>query len=246
MRKAITALIGVLSVSGIYANAADIKTTYNITQSSAESRTVIKNEASKEALLKDYLLGSLKKAFLSSEFITGIQETKGTETKDEYQGLDYVTMNKKSNIFVNVSLPEKVSMMFEVEQRYQACKKQAADSSSCYLSSTLTVKGPMAVYGNYASPVDINNLLKNKQELYFDMSRSYDGSEINLNSRFTINSNNFEDRLAKFMEIFNVPIPAAAEIGVGGAKVSGGTMTRQRMLVGIARFLRQGNERIVQ
>lgn len=252
MRTAINALIGVLSIASIYANAAtDIKTTYYITQSSAESKTVLKGDSSKDNLMKGYLLDSLKKAFLNSAYITGIQETKGTETKEEYQGLGFTTMIKKSHVFVNVSLPEKVSLMFAVEQKYQACKAQASTNpdsiSSCYLSSSTTLRGPLAVYGNYASPIDVNNLLKNKQELNFEMTRSYDGSEVMFNSRFTINSNNFEERLMKFMEVFHVPVPVAGEIGAGGAKLgSASLMTRQRMLVGIARYLRQGNEGVLK
>jgi len=251
MHKAIYALIGVLSAASIYANAAvgDIKTTYTITQSQAESKTTVKNDGSKENLTRGYLMDALKKAFLNSPYITSIQETKGTETKEEYQGIDYATMTKKSNIFVDVALPEKVSMLFEVEQRYQACKKQPgsnADAAGCYLTSTATIRGPVAVYGNYASPVDVSTLMQNKQDLVFELSRSYDGTELYMISRFNIASNNFEERLMKFMEVFNVPVPVAGDIGVGSKKSGPQLLTRQRMLVGIARYLRQGSERMMQ
>ncbi len=251
MRKAIYALIGVISSASIYANAAtDLKTTYSINQSTAESKSVLKGDSSKDALMKGYLMDSLKKAFLNSAYITGIQETKGVETKEEYSGLGFNTMTKKSHVFVNVSLPEKISLMFAVEQKYQACKAQASTNpdsiTSCYLSSSVKLTGPLNVYGDYASPIDVSNLMKNKQEISFEMSRSYDGSEVTLTSRFMINSNNFEERLMKFMEVFHVPVPVAGEIGAGGTKMAASLMTRQRMLVGVARYLRQGNERVLQ
>lgn len=245
MRLWQTAILGI-ALLPLLASASDIKTTYDIDQTSAGAKTVLSG-SNYDDLLKAYPLDLLKPAFVNAGgFITSIQETKQDEIVETNSWSDYVTKKRKGNIFVSLRLPTQVTMLFSIEQSYRVCGKStptysdggrrgsrgASSSSDCSLSSSASVKGPLAVYGTFASPVNVDKLLREKQELSFDLSEPYDSSAVTINSTFTIKSILFEENLYKFMEIFSI----------APQDTSKQAMTRQRMMLGVSRYLRQVNE----
>lgn len=231
-------LVAICSSLPLASWAAKLETAYNIGNAAAESKTTIKGDLSKEKFLRGFLFSQVRKALENTAYISSIQETEGRESKDEPSWVDYVVFKKNQHIFVNLNLPTKVAMMFAVEQAYRECKPAAkgSESTECSLSSAVTIKGPMTVYGNYASNVKVERLMQDKQELIIELTRSFDKQDLIFSSKFNINSSLFEENLYKFMEFF----------GVAPEDKSPVALTRQRLLLGVARYMRQVNERILE
>lgn len=243
-------------VPGVVLAASKLETTYTISSSSAESKTTITNASTEiEKRSKGYLFKTIRKALENTAYIQSIEETEGKTDKEESQFSNTINNKKTNHVFVTLALPAKVSLMFKVEQSYRECKPGTSSSSSpsygfedyggsgsragsdCFASgSSVSVKGPVAVYGNYASNVQIEELMRDKQELNFELRQSYDKTKYELSSRFSINSIFFEENLYKFMEFF----------GVAPQDKSPLALTRQRLLLSVSRYLRQVNERTLQ
>lgn len=240
---------------GVNAMADDIKTTYSISGSSATVTTVIKKASSEqEQLMRTYLFDALAKKLKQFPNVTAIEYTKNAqEEKSTSSYSDTWTHTRKFPVMIHLALPTPVTLMMKVEESYHTCKSPAekpkaysggddysySDSSSvdCSLDATVKVTGPFAVYGNFASSLNVEKLLKDRQDLSFEVSRDYsDKTSVKIVSRFNINSELFDRGLIKFLEAFNVKL----EDG------SGDSITRNYILVGIARVLRVNNERLVE
>lgn len=178
--------------------------------------------------------------------------------------LDYTTYKRKSKVFVSLSLPAPVTLLLSASESYRVCKltvekprnpegggpsKNGGGSSSsaksCMLETTVTLSGPLKVYGNHTARVNVDQLLNEKQEFTFTVKTDSAVADTTIESRFNIKSVLFEDSILEFAKIFNVPIVSAGE---NVEPLSGGSskfFSRQTMMVGIARLLRSINESVL-
>ncbi len=222
----------------ISANAAKLETTYVITSASAEAKTTVHQDLSKEKFLKTFLFADLRKALENTAYVSSIQETEATTSRDELSWPDFIAIKRKRHAFVNLNLPTKVALMVSIEEVYRQCKPAVKNadgtSTECSLSSSVTVTGPLTVYGNYASNVKIEKLMQNKQDLFIEFTKTDEG--LLLSTRFNINSNSFEESLYKFLAFFGVSIEDKSPVA----------LTRGRLLTAVVRYMRQMNERVLE
>ncbi len=254
--RQIILVAGIAWVHGVaLAATAPLSSHYEITNSSAETKTVAK-DSSKEALVRDYLFNALSPALVDSTYITSIQETEGKTEVDKGEHSNAVTYKKTSQIFVSLAMPARISVLFSMEQRHRTCKSKSEPEtsslsyfsygySSCEDNTGVLITGPLQVYGDYASSLQVEKILRNKQDLGFLLSKK-SGGGLELRSQFNINSALFEENLGKFLEFFGVVLKSESSVGIsptGGAQIA---MTRQRLLLATARYLRQVNERMLK
>ena len=237
-----------------------LKTTYSISNEQTAVTTLAKDVGRKyEKQLDTYLFPSFKKALQEMAFVSSITQTKGEESSETNNWSDYETKKRKSHAFINLSLQSPLTLLFEIEESYRTCKatkpvssgyeEGSSSSTTCSKQAELTVRGPISVYGNYANSINVDALLRNKQEVNLTLSKSYDNKDTNLVSRFQIKSVTFDESLARFFRIFNIPVFVSngGEIGYGNGlldKVSPLT-SRQRLMLGISRVARTANERML-
>lgn len=227
-------------------------TEYRLTNTGTTVTTEMKGVGSTyDGLMTTYLSDRLVKALKDLPTVTSVQLTKaGEETVSEvYSYSGYRTRTRKSNLFVTLNIPTKVSLLMAVEESYNECVKSASQSvsdetgysssPSCSLSSSVKITGPISVYGAHAN----NSLagfkeddLKETQDLRFDLSKSYDQKDVTLRSSFNVNSMLFENVLAKFLKTFKAQ---GVELTVAG-------MTRQNVMLGTSRMVRMVNEKILE
>lgn len=248
-----------------------LKTTYSIDASQTAVTTVAVDAAAKyDTLLDGYMFSSLKSALQGMAYVSSVMQTKGTESVENFSWADYELQKKRSHAFLKLSLPTPVTLLFEIEESYRKCRPSSTTTAStsssrgytpaeavrpssntgCSRQAEVTVKGPISVYGNYATSINVNSLMRNKQELFIAASQDYTGKNLEIVNRFSVNSINFDDSLAKFFKIFNIPVfldhggDVGHEAGLMG-KVSPLT-SRQRLMLGISRIARTTNERILK
>jgi len=259
-RHLYSCLLSILIVT--QASAEETKTTYNITGSMATVTTIIKKaSAEKEKLMRGYFFEHLAKKIRLLPNVTGIEfnkETKGEVSTSTYT--DYWEYKRSYPVMVHLSLPSSVTMMLRVRETYRACKSPAEKQANattpitsyedydgmgssatqstvdCTLSSEVKITGPFAVYGNFASSVPVDKLLKEKQYITYELTRDWsDKANMKMDARFAIDSELFDRNLMKFLDVFSIKLD-------GDSKVQ----TRNQLLVGIARILRTNNERLVE
>ena len=251
-----TALL--LASTGLFAE--ETKTTYSISGSSATVTTVIKKASSeKEKLMKSYLFEAIAEKLRSLPMVTSVEfnkEPKGEITTNQWS--DYWEHKRSYPVMVGLSLQTPVTMMLKVEETFRHCKslgEKAASATTpigswgdydeggtagqtleCTLGSSVKITGPFAVYGNFASSTNMEKLLQEKQTISYDLSRDYsDKANLKLEGKFNIESELFDRNLMKFLSGLN-SAPANTE----------GIVTRNSLLLGIARVLRVQNERMVE
>lgn len=235
--------------------AQNLKTTYAINGSQSTVTTAVtKASAEHEQLMRIFLFPTVAKKLRSLPNVTGVEfdnSIKGTVSGSSWT--DYWEIKRVFPAIVHLSLPTTVTMMFKIEESFRKCKsppeKAASDSDDawsgsgsgvdimvdCALQSSVKIKGPYAVYGNFASTVNFEKLLREKQNISIEVQRHCsDKTSMKIESRFTIESEFFDENLARFLEIFNVSLDV-------GSKSS----ARNQLLLGIARILRLQNERMV-
>ncbi len=257
-------LIFATLVAGAHAFANETKTTYSISGSNATVTTVVKKaSAEKEKLMRGYLFEKIAEKIKAFPMVTGVEfnkETKGEIISNSYS--DYWELKRSYPAMIHLSLPTSVTMMVKVEESYRKCKSPAEKAASistpfggrdyqdyhdggfggdqtvdCTLQSSVKIKGPFAVYGNFASSVNIDRLLKEKQSISYDVSRDWlDKTSMKVEGKFSIESELFDRNLFKFLDAFNL------KVSDSDSKV----MTRNNLLLGIARVLRVNNERVVE
>lgn len=253
-------IVGLL-ILGWDGHAEEIKTTYSISGSSAAAITVVKKaSAEKEKLMRGYLFEKLAENLKQFPLVTSVEfdkESKGSVTTETY--LDYWELKRSYPAMIHLSLPTSVTLMVRVEESYRKCKspaEKAAGSSAikidysdsdfgsitdttvdCNLSSSVRIKGPYSVYGNFASSVNVDRLLKEKQTISYEVARDWsDKTTMKIDGRFSIESELFDSSLLKFLDTFNLKV----------AEDDSKSITRNNILVGIARMLRINNERVVE
>ncbi len=248
-------ITGILLGSLLAAQSAfgQVATNYNIQSNSAGATSeIVNSNQSQDKILSGFLLEKLKPILMKNPYVAGVDFAPGA-VKDELGSswTDYNSKNRVSHVFVQLSLPTRVGMMFEVTESYRVCKPPAAgavvvyDESSgaqiggggdCALESDLKVRGPIAVYGSFSSAENVDALLRDKQTFRISASKSYDKKNLEVTSRLTLESNLFEKNFVKFLKIFRVQTAENFEQFV----------SRQVFLVGVARLERQINEELLR
>jgi len=248
-----------LASSGL--SAEETKTTYSISGSMATVTTVIKKaSAEKEKMMRSYLFEAMAEKLKTLPLVSSVEfnsETKGEVTGSTWT--DYWEHKRKFPVMVSLALATPVTLMLRVEESYRACKSVAEKQANvttpfggggdydgggtgaealvdCTLGSQVKITGPVAVYGNFASSTDMDKLLKEKQTITYDLSRDWsDKANLKLEGKFSIESELFDQNLLKFLAGLN-SAPA----------VTTGAVTRNSLLLGIARVLRVQNEMMVE
>jgi hypothetical protein len=253
-------IIGVsLFLISLAAGAEETKTTYDIGGSSAKVTTVIKKaSAEKEKLLREYLFPLVAEKLRGLPLVASVEfnaDAKGEVTASSWG--DYWEHKRSFPIMVNLALGSPVSMMLRVEESFRTCKsvaEKAANATTptsygdydggstvdalvdCTLESSVKITGPLTVNGNFASSLNMEKLLKDKQSITYNLSRDYSNkADLKLEGRFNIESELFDQNLFKFLGRLN-SAPASTEAVV----------TRNSLLLGIARVLRVQNESMVE
>lgn len=249
------------------AQAEETKTTYSINGSSAQVVTVVKKaSAEKEQLMRSYLFEHLAKKLKAFPMVTGVEfnkDVKGEVSGSSWS--DYWELKRKYPAMIHLSLPASVTMMVKVEESYRKCKSPAEKAAGlttplggfeswgdegfggggaganvtvdCTLGSSVKITGPYAVYGNFASSLNVEKLLKEKQNISYEVGRDWsDKTSLKIDARFNIDSDLFDVNLFKFLQAFNLkPTDTASQV-----------YTRNNILLGISRVLRVNNERVVE
>ena len=221
----------------------EAKTTYNINTSNTEAKTeYTKAPQDLDNKFKEKLWEQFAAKLKEMPLVGDIQTSEVVEKKeDPGTWADYQRITKTFSAFVQINLDKPVTMLFSVEQAHQVCKaSQSKDTitSSCGdLNTTLSIKGPMAVYGTFEteSNLDVSGLLRDKQRLQIAVSRSYDKANLIVDSTLYVDSLLFEKSLLKFFDVFNVK----------GISKKSEDVTRQAIFLGVARVMRQSNERML-
>lgn len=247
------AVTGTTSVSP-----AGLKTTYSIYSDYTTVTTVAAKTNQWDNQTTNFLFSMLRGSLQKSAFVTSVTQTTGLESQESNQWWDYELRKRRSHVFVTLSLQAPITLLFELDENYRKCKPPATTpvvldesgyASACSRQSVLTVKGPIAVYGNFASSINVDALLRNKQEIEITLSKSYNKEDTHLATRFTVKTVSFDDGLSRFFRIFNIPVFLNHDNDVGygsGAldKVSPLT-SRQKLMLGVSRIARQMNERML-
>lgn len=252
----------------------ELKTTYSISSNTATTTTLVKKASEeKEKLLRGYLFETIATKLKSLPMVSGVEfddEVEGQISGSTYS--DYWELKRSYPAMIQLALPSSVTLMVRVEETYRKCKSPAekaallttpasggyaahheddftGDTLDCKLASSVKIKGPYAVYGNFASSLNVERLMKEKQTISFELARdTSDKTSLKLDSRFVIDSEQFERSLFKFLEAFNLKIPKVEGdvFAVSGSSTNGSVYTRSNILLGIARIMRVNNERIVE
>jgi len=221
-----------------------VKTTYALYGGSTDVSTVITGDKKgDDKLLKQFLFDRVKASLEQSAFVTKVSQTKGVETKETITWSNAVKHMRKSSAFVTVNASTPITLLLNLEEEYSECPP---DAGTYCQGSSAVIKGPYAVYGNFASSKNVDALMREKQELKFSVSTS--GDELKLTTGFEIKSHHFDESLAQLFKIFNLPtFIGGASIGPAGESFEVTPLTtRQRMLLGVSRMIRQVNERILK
>lgn len=253
-------IIGIsLFISGSGLNAQETKTTYSINGSNATVTTIIKKaSAEKEKMLKTWLFEAIAEKLKTMPTVANVEYS--SDVKGDVSGstwTDYWEHKRKYPVMVSLALNTPVTLMLRVEETYRTCKSVAEKQANattpvsyggdeggsgldalvdCSLGSQVKITGPVAVYGNFASSTEIDKLLKEKQTITYDLARDWsDKANLKLEGRFSIESELFDQNLLKFLDGVN-----SAPLGTQGV------VTRNSLLLGIARVLRVQNERMVE
>lgn len=224
----------------------EAKTTYNISASNTEARTEYKQAPlDLDAKFKEKLWEQFATKLRDMPLVGDIQTSDPVEKQnDPGDWSDYKTVTKNFSAFVQINLQKPVTMLFSVEQTHQVCKNPSqAPKETTYatcndLNTTLSVKGPIAVYGTFEteSNLDVSALLRDKQRLNVTVSRSYDKHDLIVDSTLSVDSILFEKSLLKFFDVYNVT----------GVSKKAEDLTRQSIFLGVARVMRQSNERMLE
>lgn len=240
--------------------AEETKTSYQISGSNATVSTVVKKASAEteQALLRSFLFERIAAKLKQFPVVTGVEynnQIKAEVKSNEWS--DYWEHKRGYPVMVHLALPATVTMMFKVEETFRKCKspaEKAAKASQpmyddyggggglgdvtvdCSLGSQVKITGPFTVYGNFASSMDMERLLREKQTISYDVSRDWsDKTNIKIEGRFAIESELFDQNLMKFLGGLNAK-PAGTEA----------VLTRNNLLLGIARIIRVQNERMVE
>lgn len=238
--------------------AEETKTTYNINGSYATVTTLVKKASSDtELLMRSFLFEKIAAKLKQFPMVSGIEfnnEIKAEVKSSEWS--DYWEHTRKFPAMVHLALPTAVTMMFKVEESFRKCKSPAEKAAKatapiyddyggsygtgevvdCSLGSSVKITGPFTVYGNFASSTDMDRLLREKQSIQYDVSRDWsDKTTMKIEGRFSIESELFDRNLMKFLSGLNAKPAGTDEV-----------VTRNSILLGVARILRVQNERMVE
>lgn len=246
--------------------AANVKTTYNINNSSVTTKTIFQNAPMDMDKDLRNMWDRFSKDLKESSFVSGIQTGDQTESKEDYSWDDYITVKKSFPAFVELKLPESVTLLVKITESQRVCKNPAdvkkttsshysdysssSSSDDCsQLNSSLKIEGPISIYGTFNQNIDLARMMKNKQSIKLTAMRLDSGKSLKIESEFDVSSVLFEQGLTKFFQVFKVAGVNLSGTGQERGLLSGGTassvVTRQSIFLGIARIMRQSNERML-
>lgn len=226
-----------------------MESTYRINSGNSEVTTIVRNDKTKETLIRNFIFPVVGEALKTIPQVSNVVFVPGKETKEDYSWANYTTIKRESFAYINLSLSSQVSLLFKVNEELRKCKSKetkretsgsddwsGSSSNECditALKSEVTVEGPIAVYGTFVSSVDVNRLLKKKQNLTVSVKLNY-SQEFEMETNFNILSSSFEESLMKFFEVFHF----TSQIGEN--------FSRRQLLVGVARAMRNINEKVLE
>lgn len=228
---------------------------YSLLGSSATVTTTIREASSeKEQLLKSFLFETVAAKLRTLPMVTGVEFNSATKAEvGGHTWSDYWEHKRTYPATIRLALPTAVTLMVRVEETFRVCKSAAEKGSAaqipagddlgivvastdCMLNSSVKITGPYTVYGNFATNVNVQSLMKEKQSITFSVTRDWSNkSNINLETRFALESELFESSLIKFLEVFNVSLGDKSAV-----------IPRNQILLGVARLVRVQNERMVE
>ncbi len=242
LRKSVLTSIAILFAAPVFA-AVNVQTTYDISALSTSAKTIYKNAPTEmDSRFDDQLWEIFQSRLKTLPNVIGVQtgEMKTLKvTTDNTVG--YNLIKKNFVAFVQLSLPKPVTMLMKIEATRRICKDPSELKSDtapdCSLNSTVEIKGPMSVYGTFETESNLNlsDLLRDKQTLLVKAYRSDDKADLELDSVLFVDSMMFEKSLLQFFDIFNV----------SGISKKTEDLTRQSIFLGVARVMRQSNERML-
>lgn len=241
----------------------DVKTVYDINPGYVRVKTEYKKAPlDKDKKIRESLFDVFAEKLKGSPYVTGV--TRG-ESKDlpieDSSYLSYKTIKKEFSAFIQMSLPNTVTLLVKVQESYRQCKNPAkvvsysdpyegsssSQSSDCELNAEVEITGPVAIYGTYenlrslniggsSSPGSVKDMMKDKQKIKITASRSSNKEDLTIDTYAYLESMLFEKALFGFLDRYNVKVVSrAAE-----------NLTRHNILLGVARTIRQQNERILE
>ncbi len=240
----------------------NIKVEYGISGTGTTVTTTYKKAPTEVVqMTSEWLLPRVSKALSQWPQVTAISHVADTitPTEERSQWSDAVTFTRKYGLFVNLSLPAQVSLLFEVEENHQKCEPRTAPAAtvvsdggpgddvvstatttSCSLSAMLKISGPVAIYGSIVDRVFSDAILRDNQDLQFRVSTSWAAKDdIMLTSQFNIKRPSFERGLSLFFDSFGVWLPKDTQS-------QRNLWNRNRLLLGVSRIMRQTNENVLQ
>ncbi len=250
----LSSLIIILPVLNVWAEAVKlpIQTTYSIDSSSSEVETILRKDKSKNPLIEKYLFSTVAKALEKVPSISNVVFVPGDETETENNWSSYIRKKRESFAYVNLNMNTQVSMLFKISEERRVCKTVVKEeveendddidrfysggSSGCNinsLKSEVTISGPISIYGTYASNINVDTILKDRQKIKISVESNY-SKEFVMNTEFSILSSSFEEKLMTFFKVFQYK------------PMIGSTFTRRQLLVGVARALRTINEGVLE
>lgn len=237
---------------------ANLKTEYNISGDYVTTTTTVEKTNAFDRMLGNPLFETFQKTLKNMAFVSSVVQTPSVKTTETNKWWDYEQVKAKSNAFVVLSLSSPVTLLFQIEETYRKCvvgknipsssEDGGSNTSACKGETSLNIKGPIAVYGNYATAVNVDALMRDKAEIDMTLAKSWSGTDTTLTTRFSIKSVNFDSALARFFRILNVPVfTNGQDVSLGNGALSKATplTSRQSLMLGIARIARQSHERML-
>jgi hypothetical protein len=225
----------------------DQETSYRITDTSATVTSLMRKRMDWKNLMEDFLLESeeVLSAIRDLPMVTGLTLKKGEVTEAANSWSDYTIKERETYVFLNLSFPTKATLLLKATEEYRKCKpaeekaedewNEWAPDAGCRLLSSVSIEGPLTVYGSFTSWKPVHDALNDKQTLNIELTHDLNAEDTELETKFSIKSMRFENGLMQFMEALNVqPHTMALE-----------RLTRHHILLGVSRVARQLNANIL-
>ena len=160
----------------------------------AEAKTTLKNSSAYDDHLEKFLFKHVAENLKEFPFIINVQllndSTKEVK-KEEESYWDYVKHIRSSHAFISIQTPRgPVRLLMKVKESYRKCsppkdndlateaddedyygdyyEPAAQSSSSCSREADVKISGPIAIYGNYVTSVDLNRVVKDQVTSHMD------------------------------------------------------------------------------
>lgn len=182
--------------------------------------------------------------------IENIQFFPGEEkVQDNYYDKTVVKLDRESNVVLRMAGPTPLTMMFKVTESVKRCKsyleeiddgeggKMVTDKPACGAESTLSVAGPIAIYGTIPGAYSNKTLLLNQVTLYWKIGMNYSKEDTDMDSYFKAERADFPVAVEKVMT-WSQAQPMFAEVFLSNPA--------RNALVQVGRVLKTVNQEILK